>query len=141
MPDTDLLDAARAMAGRAAAGPPELVRRMKATVQATDAVTDVAGRGGAGGGAAAVVHGSARLRRAAGVAARADEGGSLTGDPRWEIVGSLGGSALAALGEAEGRAPVEPELARVEAVGLVRERSELTGRLPRGRPPLGARAG
>lgn len=39
VPDDDLLGAARTMAGRAAAGPPALVRRMKATVQATDAVT------------------------------------------------------------------------------------------------------
>jgi enoyl-CoA hydratase len=39
VPDDELLDAARTLAGRAAAGPPELVRRMKATVQATDAVT------------------------------------------------------------------------------------------------------
>jgi enoyl-CoA hydratase len=37
--DDELLAAARRIAGRAAAGPPELVRRMKATVQATDAVT------------------------------------------------------------------------------------------------------
>jgi enoyl-CoA hydratase len=37
--DDELLGAARALAGRAAAGPPELVRRMKATVQATDGVT------------------------------------------------------------------------------------------------------
>lgn len=37
--DDELLAAARTIAGRAAAGPPELVRRMKATVQATDAVT------------------------------------------------------------------------------------------------------
>ena len=39
MPDAELLATARAVAGRAAAGPPELVRRMKATIQATDAVT------------------------------------------------------------------------------------------------------
>lgn len=39
VPDDELLAAARTIAGRAAAGPPELVRRMKATVQATDAVT------------------------------------------------------------------------------------------------------
>jgi enoyl-CoA hydratase len=39
VPDAELLGAARTIAGRAAAGPPELVRRMKATVQATDAVT------------------------------------------------------------------------------------------------------
>lgn len=39
LPDDELLAAARAMAARAAAGPPELVRRMKATVQATDGVT------------------------------------------------------------------------------------------------------
>ena len=39
VPDAELLDVARSLAGRAAAGPPELVRRMKATIQATDAVT------------------------------------------------------------------------------------------------------
>lgn len=39
VPDDELLGAARTLAGRAAAGPPELVRRMKATLQATDAVT------------------------------------------------------------------------------------------------------
>ena len=39
VPDAELLDVARGIAGRAAAGPPELVRRMKATIQATDAVT------------------------------------------------------------------------------------------------------
>jgi enoyl-CoA hydratase len=39
VPDDELVAAARTMAARAAAGPPELVRRMKATVQATDAVT------------------------------------------------------------------------------------------------------
>ena len=39
VPDAELLDVARGIAARAAAGPPELVRRMKATIQATDAVT------------------------------------------------------------------------------------------------------
>jgi enoyl-CoA hydratase len=39
VPDDELVAAARTMAARAAAGPPELVRRMKATVQATDGVT------------------------------------------------------------------------------------------------------
>jgi len=39
VPDGELLATARTMAGRAAAGPPELVRRMKATIQATDGVT------------------------------------------------------------------------------------------------------
>jgi enoyl-CoA hydratase len=39
VPDAELLARARAIAGRAAAGPPDLVRRMKATIQATDAVT------------------------------------------------------------------------------------------------------
>jgi len=39
VPDAELLDAARTIAGRAAAGPSVLVRKMKATVQATDAVT------------------------------------------------------------------------------------------------------
>jgi len=37
--DDELVAAARALAGRAAAAPPELVRRMRATVQATDGVT------------------------------------------------------------------------------------------------------
>jgi enoyl-CoA hydratase len=40
VPDTDLLDEARTLAGRAAAGPPELVRRMKATILGMDAVTN-----------------------------------------------------------------------------------------------------
>ena len=39
VPDDELLAAARTIAARAAAGPPELVRRMKATIQATDGVT------------------------------------------------------------------------------------------------------
>jgi enoyl-CoA hydratase len=39
VPDAELVPAARALAGRAAAGPPELVRRMKATVVATDRIT------------------------------------------------------------------------------------------------------
>lgn len=49
----------------------------------------------------------------------------------------LGGSALAAFAEAVGRGPAEPELARVEAVTLVRERSELTGWVPQGRTTAG----
>ena len=39
VPDDELLGAARTLAARAAAGPPELVRRMKATLVATDTVT------------------------------------------------------------------------------------------------------
>jgi enoyl-CoA hydratase len=39
VPDAELVAIARTIAGRAANGPPELVRRMKATVQASDAVT------------------------------------------------------------------------------------------------------
>jgi enoyl-CoA hydratase len=39
VPDEDLLGAARVMAARAAAGPPELVRRMKETILANDAIT------------------------------------------------------------------------------------------------------
>lgn len=39
VPDAELLSVARAMAAKAAAGPPELVRRMKATILANDAVT------------------------------------------------------------------------------------------------------
>jgi enoyl-CoA hydratase len=39
IPDADLLGAARTMAAKAAAGPPELVRRMKATILANDAIT------------------------------------------------------------------------------------------------------
>ena len=39
VPDGELLPTARTLAGRAAAGPPELVRRMKATIRATDGVT------------------------------------------------------------------------------------------------------
>ncbi len=38
VPDSDLLAAARTIAARAAAAPPELVRRVKATIQATDGV-------------------------------------------------------------------------------------------------------
>jgi enoyl-CoA hydratase len=38
VPDDELLAAARTLAARAGAGPPELVRRMKATLVATDAV-------------------------------------------------------------------------------------------------------
>ena len=40
IPDAGLLDEARTIAGRAAAGPPELVRRMKATILGMDAVTN-----------------------------------------------------------------------------------------------------
>ena len=40
VPDAELLDEARTIAGRAAAGPPELVRRMKATILGMDAVTN-----------------------------------------------------------------------------------------------------
>ena len=40
IPDAELLDEARTIAGRAAAGPPELVRRMKATILGMDAVTN-----------------------------------------------------------------------------------------------------
>jgi enoyl-CoA hydratase len=39
VPDDDLLGVARSLAARAAAGPPDLVRRMKATLIATDLVT------------------------------------------------------------------------------------------------------
>jgi hypothetical protein len=53
------------------------------------------------------------------------------------VAAVLGGAALAAFAEAVGRGPVEPELARAEAVGLVRERSELTGWLPHGRMTAG----
>lgn len=49
----------------------------------------------------------------------------------------LGGAALAAFADATGVGSPEPELARVEAVGLVRERSELTGWAPQGRITAG----
>jgi len=39
VPDADLLSEARAMAARAAAGPAEVVRSMKATIQGNDAIT------------------------------------------------------------------------------------------------------
>lgn len=39
VPDAELLTAARAMAGRAAAGPSEVVRSMKATILGNDAIT------------------------------------------------------------------------------------------------------
>jgi enoyl-CoA hydratase len=40
VPDADLLAEAQTLAARAAAGPPELVRRMKATILGMDAVTN-----------------------------------------------------------------------------------------------------
>ena len=53
------------------------------------------------------------------------------------MVAPLGGAALAAFADASGTGPLEPELARVEAVDLVRERSELTGWAPQGRLTAG----
>lgn len=40
VPDDELLSVARSMASKAAAGPPELVRKMKATILANDAITN-----------------------------------------------------------------------------------------------------
>lgn len=49
----------------------------------------------------------------------------------------MGGAALVAFADAAGRGPLEPELAWSHAVGLVRERSELTRWKPQGRLTAG----
>ena len=84
-------------------GRPSSCGRMKATIQATDGVTTSEEAVALEVGPQLWSLGAAGVRRAAGVAARADEGGSLSGDPGWEVAAELGGAALAAFADAVGR--------------------------------------